>query len=158
MQIIIGASKADKIGSELIQLGTGANYSHVYVRWFLKSQQRGIVYQASHGMVHFCSLEHFTRDNIVVKEFIIELTDEQFNKFSRKCVDLAGEQYSILELVQIWLADASGGKLQFGDQVGYICSELMCELLEDLGMKFDKPKWMVKPSDIVGALEKYGNK
>lgn len=157
MKLIIGASRADKIGSRVIQTVMNTDYSHVYARWWLKSQEREIVYQASHGMVHFTSLEHFTRDNIIVKEFILEITEEQFKKFSGKCIDLAGEKYSVLELLHIWLSDASGGKLQFGDQGGYICSELMCELLTDLGVVFDKPKWMVKPSDIVGALEKYGN-
>lgn len=156
MKLIIGASRSEKIGSEIIQLGTGQNYSHVYARWWLKSQEREIVYQASHGIVHFCSLEHFTRDNIIVKEFALELTDEQFKKFSRKCIDLAGEKYSYIELLQIWLHDASGHNIQFADKRGYICSELMCELLTDLGIVFDKPKWMIKPSDIVTALEKHG--
>ena len=157
MKLIVGASRSEKIGSKAIQMVMGVDYSHVYARWWLKSQEREIVYQASHGMVHYTSLEHFTRDNIIVREFVLDLTDEQFKKFSRKCIDLAGEKYSILTLFHIWLNDASGGKLQFGDQTGYICSELMCELLMDLGVEFDKPKWMVKPSDIVLALEKYGN-
>ena len=157
MKLIIGASRNDKIGSKAIQLIMNTDYSHVYARWWLASQEREIVYQASHGMVHYASLEHFTRDNVIVKEFALDLTDEQFKKFSRKCIDLAGEKYSILELFQIWLSDASGGKLQFGDQTGYICSELMCELLMDLGVEFDKPKWMIKPSDIMLALEKHGN-
>lgn len=131
-------------------------YSHVYARWLLKSQEREIVYHASHGMVHYCSLERFLSNNIIVKEFALEITDEQFTKFSRKCIDLAGEKYSQLELLQIWLSDVSGDKLHFKDQKGYICSELMCELLEDLGIKFCKPKHLIKPIDIITALELYG--
>ena len=46
--------------------------------------------------------------------------------------------------------------IQFKDQKGYICSELMCELLEDLGIKFCKPKHLIKPIDIITALELYG--
>lgn len=156
MKLIIGASRSDKIGSTILQVHMNTEYSHVYARWLLKSQEREIVYQASHGMVHFCSLEHFTRDNIIVKEFILDITDTQFKKFSRKCIDLAGEKYSKLELLQIWISDVSGGTFVGKDQNGYICSELMCELLEDLGIKFDKPKYLVKPKDIVLALEIYG--
>lgn len=156
MKIIIGASRANKIGSEILQIHMSTDYSHVYARWWLESQQREIVYQASHGMVHFCSLARFTKDNIIVREFVLDITDEQFKKFSSKCIDLAGEKYSQLELLQIWLSDVSGGVLQFSDRDGYVCSGLMCELMEDLGIKFDKPKHLVKPKDIITALELYG--
>jgi len=155
MTLIIGASRNNLIGSKAIQWWLGTNYSHVYARWHLNSQDRDIVYQASHGMVHFASLEHFARDNTIVKEFVLELTDEQFKRFSRKCIDLAGEAYSKLELLQILICDISKGKITFNDQPGYICSELMCELLADIGIAIDKPKYLVTPSDIVKYLEHY---
>lgn len=154
MKLIIGASCNNKIGSKALQWWMGTNYSHVYARWTLKSQERDIVYQASHGMVHYCSLENFTKKNIIVKEFALELTDEQFKQFSRKCIDLAGEKYSYVELLQLMLSDISGGKIHFKDQHGYICSELLCELLQELNVKFDKPKHLIRPDDIVRALEK----
>ncbi len=153
MKLTIGASRNTKIGSDFIQWWMGTNYSHVYARWTLRTQERDIVYQASHGMVHYRSLDNFTRDNIVVKEFAIELTDEQFKKFSIKCIDLAGERYSYVQLFQLFLSDLTNGKIKFEDQGGYICSELMCELLEDIGIKIDKPKHLVRPDDIVKALE-----
>lgn len=155
MKLIIGASRNEKIGSELLQWWMNTNYSHVYARWTLKTQERDIIYQASHGLVHYQSFENFSKENIIAEEFVLELTDEQFKKFSRKCIDLAGEKYSKIELIQIFLSDVSGGRLQFEDQRGYICSELMCELLEDLGVKFNKPKFLVRPDDIVKALEMY---
>lgn len=158
MKIVIGASRNELIGSKLIQWWMKTDYSHVYARWYLTSQEREIVYQASRGMVHFQSLENFTRSNSVVREFALDITEEQFKAFSRKCIDLAGEKYSKIELVQIFLSDISNGKIHFEDQPGYICSELMCELLEDLGIKFDKPKYLVQPGDIVKALEIYGNR
>jgi len=157
MKIVIGASRNELIGSKAIQWWMKTDYSHVYARWYLTSQEREIVYQASHGMVHFQSLENFTRHNSVVKEFTLDITEEQFKAFSRKCIDLAGEKYSKIELVQIFLSDISNGKIHFEDQPGYICSELMCELLEGFGIKFDKIKCLVTPSDIVKALEIYGN-
>lgn len=157
MQLIIGSSRNHLIGSKAIQWWLNTNYSHVYVRWHLNSQNRDIVYQASHGMVHFTSLENFSRDNIIVKEHILSLTDEQFKKFSRKCIDLAGEKYSTLQLLQILVCDLSKEKFRFQDQTGYICSELVCEFLEDIGIKFTKPKYLVRPDDIMKALEIYGN-
>lgn len=158
MKLIIGASRSNLIGSKLIQWWMNTNYSHVYARWTLKTQERDIVYQASQGMVHFCSLENFIKNNTIVKEFTFDLTEEQFKKFSIKCVDLAGEKYSKIELVQIFLSDVSNGKLQFEDQRGYVCSGLMSEFLEDLGIKLDKPKFLARPDDIVKALELYVTK
>jgi hypothetical protein len=157
MRLIIGASRNHLIGSRALQWWMDQEYSHVYARWELRTQQRDIVYQASHGMVHYRSLENFSRDNIIVKEFTLDLTDEQFKKFSRKCIDLAGEKYSTLQLLQIFISDISGGKLIFKDQSGYICSELMCELLEDIGIKFTKPKYLVRPDDIIKQLEIYNS-
>ena len=77
MKIIIGCSRNNKIGSELIQWWLNTNYSHVYAKWHLNDQNRDIVYQASHGMVHFRASNHFNKDNTVVKEFEIEF-DEKF--------------------------------------------------------------------------------
>ena len=152
-KIIIGASRNTKIGSELIQWWIDANYSHVYIRWNLEQQDRDIVYHASHGMVHFRSFENFSNENIIVEEFELELSDEQFKKISSKCIDLAGQPYSKLELLQILLCDIAKGSIKFEDQPGYICSELMCELLEDLGYVFEKPNFLVTPKDIIDKLK-----
>lgn len=158
MKLTIGTSRSNKIASKAIQWWMNTNYSHVYARWELKTQQRDIIYHAARGMVHFQSYENFLKASTPVKEFALEITDEQFAKFSRRCIDLAGESYSQLELLQILLCDISGGKIRFQDQPGYICSELMCELLEDLGIKFDKPKFLVRPDDIIRSLESHGFK
>lgn len=157
MKIIIGSSRNELIGSRLLQWWMGTNYSHVYARWHLNSQDLDIVYQASHGLVHYCELNKFTKDNVVVNEFVLEIPQDQFKKFSRKCILLSGDKYSKKQLVQIFLRDISGGRLQFKDQPGYICSELMAELLEDFFQAtFDKPHHMVTPKDIVEFLVKHG--
>jgi hypothetical protein len=153
-KIIIGCSRNSLIGSKIIQWWIGANYSHVYTKWYLSDQNREIVYHAAHGLVHFRAAKHFNNDNIVVEEFEIELTCEQFSKFSTKCIDLAGEEYSKLQLLHIFLVGVTNGKFKTKDQPGYICSELMCELLEDLGYKFQKPKYLVDPKDIIECLKK----
>ncbi len=156
-KIVIGASKSAtwKLGSELLQLWMGTNYSHVYVRWFLSTQEREIVYQASHGSVHYQELNNFTKDNTIVEEYILELSDSQFIKFSQKCIDLCGIPYSIMELLQIFISNITKGKVVFTDQPGYICSELMSELLEDFfNAKFDKPNFLLRPDDIMLFLRK----
>ena len=153
MQLIIGASRNCKIGSKLIQWWMGTNYSHVYAKWHLSIQDRDVIYQASHGMVHFIEYDNFKKGNSIVEEFELQISDEQFRKFSIKCIDLAGQLYSKLELLQIFLCDITNNNIKCSDKTGYICSELMCELLEDLGYKFDKPKYLVNPRDIIEKLK-----
>ena len=156
MKITIGAPRNTqcKIGSKLIQLWQGTNYSHVYAKWHLNTQERDIVFQASHGMVHQIALNNFLKDNTVVKEFILELSDDQFKKFSQKCIDLCGMKYSKLELIQIFIDDITHQAIKTEDQKGYICSELMGELLEDFfGCSFSKPNYLLTPKDIIQYLE-----
>jgi hypothetical protein len=152
MKIIIGASRNCKIGSKLLQWWMGTSYSHVYARWFLDAQEREVVYQASHGMVHFKEFRNFQKENTIVQEFELLISDKQFKRFSQKCIDLAGQPYSKLELAQIFFYDVTGSSKECVDRHGYICSELMCELLEDLGYRFNKPKYLVTPKDIVETL------
>lgn len=151
--VIIGCSKNNLIGSKLIRWWIGTEYSHVYAVWNLSQQDRDILYQASHGDVNLISYDNFKRKNVVVKEFELQFSDEQFRKFSTKCIDLAGQPYSKLQLLQIFLSDISKSRLSFRDQRGYICSELMAEMLEDFfGAKFDKPRHLITPRDIVEYL------
>lgn len=152
MKIIIGASYNCAIGSELLRWWMDTNYSHVYIRWHLNTQDRDVVYHAAHGMVHFREFNKFSKENTTTKEFILNITDEQFQKLSQKCIDLSGEKYSTAELFQIFVSDITKGRVKFKDQKGYICSELMAEFLEDFGIQFDKPNFLVRPDDIVNKL------
>lgn len=152
MIITIGASKNNQIGSKLIQWWTKAHYSHVYISWRLRSQSRDIVYHASKGLVHFLSLDNFKKKNKIIQTFVLHLTDEQFANFSSKCIDLAGEKYSKLELLQIFLSDISQCKLKLKDQPGFICSELIATLLVDIGIISSKPPFLMTPGDIVALL------
>lgn len=154
MKIVIGASRKSSgitIGSELIQLWQNTDYSHVYVRWYLDDQEREIVYQASRGSVHYQSLDNFTKDNTIVKEFVLDITCDQFKKMSQKCIDLAGQNYSALELAQIFFNGLFS--IEFTDRPGYICSELIGELLKDLGYKFNKQCFLLTPKDIIETLQ-----
>ncbi len=155
MKITIGASRNQLIGSKAIQWWIDADYSHSYARWTLNTQERDIIYQASHGLVHFQALENFQKQNEIVEEIELEITDEQFKRFSRKCIDLAGVKYSKLQLLQIFINDATNDRIKFDDQPGYICSELMHDLLIDLGMSFNKPKHLLNPKDIMDCVRAY---
>jgi hypothetical protein len=153
-KISIGLSAPNKfkLGAFAIQKYINRDYSHVLIYWHSDSINKTLVYQASLGMVHFCSMERFESHNSVVKHYDLEVTDNQFNKLVSKCVELAGVEYSVLELLGIFTNNVLNRDL-IGDQPGFICSELVAELLQDVtGGKFSKPLHLVNPSDVDSFL------
>jgi hypothetical protein len=159
-KIYIGFSypKEFKVGAKAIAWWTGANYSHVYLR-FESSKIPSSVYHAAHGMVHFRSLDNFSKENYIIKEYEIELGEESRLKTLIRCMNLAGEKYGTSELVKIFISDVAfaicGKLLVFKDSNGYICSELVGELCRDvLEIVFKKPLFLLKPTDIDAELSK----
>ena len=160
MKIYIGFSRPikDKIGAKAISWWINRPYSHVYVRF--ESQDPEIpstVYHAAHGWVHFLDKERFDKNNKTVVEYPIEVTPQQRKKLLIKCMKLAFEKYSILELVNLFLTDVlfrlGCTRVKFHDPRGYICSELIAELLEAVfNVIWDKPKYLLHPGDIEDKL------
>lgn len=98
----------------------------------------------------------FCEENEIVKSYELYITDEQYIKLVAKCVDLAGIEYSRIELLKIFIKDI-GDKFGynvngFQNSKGYICSELLGELLIDLGVSFDRPPFLLRPDHIEKAL------
>lgn len=145
-----------KIGAELISWWMGTDYSHVLLI-FEYADSKPAVFHAAHGMVHFKSLTNFLKDNTIVKEYSIQLSDEHQSLFFDDCMELAGEKYSVKELAQILAVDLAFmlfrkdiGSQEMG---GYICSELVGKFcIEKIDIKFNKPTYLLKPNDIDKAL------
>lgn len=159
-QIIIGFSKPKKfkIGARLISWWMGTEYSHVYLKFQEVGNNCG-VFHAAHGMVHFRSEENFLKDNIAVKEYTINLTNKMEDNFYLWCMSLAGETYSVMELVQILYTDViyalTKKEPKSEDLSGYICSELVGKFCQQaLHIIFTKPLYLLKPVDIDKELGK----
>lgn len=158
MKIHIGFSCPNKfmIGAKAIMWWTGSPYSHTYLR-FEYADSKDAIFHAAHGLVHFLSVGNFLRKNKSVKEYTIEVSSKLHNELFDQCMDLAGEKYSTMELVNIFISDVIFMALQKEVKVynnrGYICSELMGKLCQDqLKLSFKKPLFLLKPSDIDEAL------
>ena len=162
-KIYIGFSypKQFKIGAKAISWWTNSPYSHVYIR-FAYSESKDAIFHAAHGMVHFRSVDNFLKYNNSIKEYEIEMSHECHERFFDECMDLAGENYSVLDLVNIFLSDIAfwitKKELYFDNSKGYICSELVGSLIKDrLQLDITKPLYLLKPKDIDIALSlKYG--
>lgn len=159
-KIYIGFSypKEFKIGAKLISVWMNRPYSHVYVR-FDAGKVPSNVYHAAHGMVHFRLFENFKKDNNVVKEYEIEVSEETRLSLLIECMQLAAEPYGVKELFKIFALDVvyslANKELSMGDSRGYICSELVGKLCQDkLGIKFNKPLHLLKPSHVDTETEK----
>lgn len=141
-----------KIGAAGIAWWSNAKYSHVYIR-FEYQDSKDAIFHAAHGMVHFKSVPNFERDNLVIKEYLIQLSEQEHSELFDECMDLAGEKYSLITLGKIFASDITYKVCQrtinWKDSPGYICSELVGELcIERLKIQFNKPKFLLKPVDI----------
>jgi len=158
MEIIVAFSypKKFKIGAKLISWWMQAPYSHVLIYWKSNSLDRNMVYQSSHGSVHFIELNNFLKENNIVKQHVIDLTLEEFNKLLQKAVDLAGQPYDFKGVILLGIYELMsyfGIKLAIKNTKGYFCSELLAELLTNkFGNKFVKESFLIKPVDIDDVL------
>jgi hypothetical protein len=159
-KLYIGLSypKEFKIGAASIAWWTNRPYSHVYVR-FAYSDSKDAIFHAAHGMVHFLSVNNFHKINNTIKEYEIKLTDLEHEAFFDECMELAGEKYGTVELGKILTSDIVWNlfkkEINWKNSKGYICSELVGNLcVNRLKMKFNKPLFLLKPSDVDQSLEK----
>jgi hypothetical protein len=158
MKLLIGFStpKTWKIGAEAIKLWIRKPYSHVFVAWKSERFSQVLVYHAAHGSVHFLSMERLLKENRVVRLYELEITEEQHTALVSKCIDLAGERYGYIELLKIFVKDVcdllSIQCTMIHNDRGYICSELLAELLSELGAKFDRPLFLIRPDHIEQAV------
>lgn len=160
-KIIIGFSSPNKwkIGAEAIKMWTASDYSHCYIR-FVSSDPEipSNVYHAASGHVHFVTYENFLKTNRTVKEYHLDVTPEERKKILIKCMKLSFTGYGTIELVKIFGLDilhfVGINNVNTKNSKGYICSELISEVLaEKFNLKFDKPQYLLKPSDIDKSLK-----
>lgn len=157
IEVVYTSPKTHKIGAEAIKWYLGTDYSHVAVRWYNERLKRYMVYHAAHGTVHFVSDSYFLENNRIVRTNHLDLSEDQYYKLLVRCMDLAGLPYGYSELGNILCSDLYHkiyGKYPVSqDAKGYICSELLADILESSGYaKFNKPNHLINPKDIYEAL------
>lgn len=158
--LIVGFSKPSKLKliSYLITKLDGTDFSHVYIRLYSESLNRNLIYQASGLKVNFIGFNSFLSHNTVVASFKIKIMEEQKIKLLQKAIDYAERPYSIKQLIGLGFVRGCAffGKriknpFYDGDQA-FICSELVANLLVDLGYEFEDLN-NVSPKDIYEVLK-----
>ncbi len=133
MKLTVGFSKPTAWfvpGSWAIRLAENSPFSHAFIRWHSNSLNRDMVYQASHGLVHFMSGEKFDKKNKTMVAYEFELDGVQALSVIQKCVDFAGSKYGKLELIGMAFERLTGIRSPFRDgNKTFVCSELVGEVL-----------------------------
>lgn len=128
-------------------------YSHVYFKFHSNKYEVNLIYQASSAMLNYMGEDVFLGINAVVKEFEIEVTEEQYDVIMKKCIVSAGLEYGLMQVFGLMLDDMFHiGRNVFGNDKQYHCSEWVAEILSTIGYKFSKPFDLVKPKDIYKLL------
>lgn len=158
MYITLGFSKPNKfkVFSEIIKLVDKSPFSHAYVKIEAVSLNRTLVYQASHGAVHFLSNDIFIKKNTITNEYIIKVSNEIKTKILQFCVDNAGKPYSTLGVINIGLKRLFNFPLLINDgNNSFWCSELVAQILNIIEDKQLNPN--ITPKELFDYLEKkYG--
>lgn len=152
--VYVGFSTNQKPLARLIRWATRSGVSHVYFRVPTHTiTGRSWIFQASGLQVNLEGDKRFASHARTVREFEIELTEDQFNELELYMLDSAGKPYSVCQLLGMcWvlLGKTFGQKLKNPCADGsksYICVELVARILRIPG-----PEEMT-PEDLLDFLE-----
>lgn len=149
--ITIGFSRPkDKmlpIGSWLIRLYQRTSYSHVYLKFYSKSLDRVLIYEAVGGGVRFVSQQVWNNKAKEVAEVSLDISGDNYKTLLQYCVDYAGVKYGVLQNIGLVIS----GVLRLKHNLftsGVNCSEIVAQILQLEGYTFNKNLNLVTPKDI----------
>jgi len=161
-QVRIGFTKSKKkipIGSVLIRLWTGREYSHV-AKEVLRQDWGRAYYQASEGKVNYEHESVFTKKHQAVKSYILEVDRSVEMAIREACWKECGGNYGVMQNLGIALVDVLrvvGIKIANPWKQGRNCSELLyLNVLKAIDNTLDVDPDTVKPHHIEDMLLKLG--
>lgn len=134
--IYVGFSKSKKllpIGSWLVRLYQGTNFSHTYIRLTTKKFPSDKILHASEGKVQNMSETQFNLRHEIVEEFPVYVNDFEYRKIVEEMHELSGADYSIWQNIGIlWvhLLRFMGKRVSNPFQDGWNCSEYVVYILK----------------------------
>jgi len=140
-KIRVGFSKPrDKwfpIFSWAIKLYERTPYSHVYFRF--ETSEGMLCYQASGTAINMIGENKFYKSIFVVEEYEFDLSDDAWRKFKSFCFKHVGDDYALMGVFGVLIADALGLKTNpfDGGPVKQYCAELVTRCFEDMGFKLN---------------------
>ena len=164
--IVVGFSKPINrswpfgyVFSWAIRIMENTEYSHAYIQWSSDWLERDIIYEASGSTVHFVVGHKFEKTAKTVFKYEIECSSEAKAKIIRKAMDYSNDPYGIKQvfgilIVRIARVFEKDIKNPFSDgNATWICSEIVMDLLEELGIDLSINQDNISPRDIQNFLE-----
>lgn len=150
----IGFSKPNKwmIGAEAIKWWMSTDYCHVYLRVYSRYTQQWLVYHASHGMVHMLLWDNFCANNIVVKEFQVDVHNTDLQNTVKKAQSLLGQPYGYIGLLKLVLRKVCPKLVRGDDLASFHCSEFIAVLFPQLAQNIDED--YIEPVHLFEALQR----
>lgn len=140
--------------SWIIRLLQGTKYSHVYIRIPSISLQRDLIYQASGSKVNFIGLKKFDEEEVIVKEYSLQIYSDTKIKILQYAIDNSGAPYGMKSAAGVaWIIINSwfGRKITnpFKDgQNTFFCDELAGYIIEEAGINMPFNPENVGPKQI----------
>lgn len=156
----VGFSRAKspwKIGSSIIREVEKRDFSHAYIKYIDPLTGITMVAQASHGSVNIVNYDIFLQQNIVVEEYEITCTLEQYKEILIFICKNAGKPYSTFQLVLIGIKKIFGIELNIRNKdAKYICSEWAATICKIAGVPVPEELDYQTPSDLNTLLKNLG--
>lgn len=161
-RIIIGFSKSKKIlpiFSWLIRLVEGTKYSHVYVKFPKKTLKTDLIYHASGLMVNFMGEKAFEDNHKTIEEFQIFISDDCYHNVLNYAAVNSGASYSVAQIfgiaaIRLFAVFGKVIKNPFSNS-GYVCTELVAEILKEINIKINKPVESIGLRDINNLVKSF---
>lgn len=144
--------------TEFIRSQQNVDFSHVYLAFYDIEVDRWVIYQATLKGVHFSNVEDFEHKNIIIDEYLFDITEEQKKDLKNWAIDNLDKKYSIKQLLYIYLYEDIGLKLDFLKSEDYwICCEAGARALRILNLITDVDYDLVDLRFMQETLEKLNN-
>lgn len=114
-------------------------YSHVYVKVHSNYWDKDIIYQSSGTAVNMMTEPIFLRHSKIIKEYEIQVEDDVYKAVVGYAISQCGIKYGLLQLLGILAVEAVslvGKNIENPWGSGYICSELVAQMLKRMGDVF----------------------
>ncbi len=128
-------------------------YSHVYVRYVDPVTTKQMVYQASAGMTHMVSWEHFRARNTSVYEFSIPVPLDMWPSLLGLMQSHLAVPYGWKQAAKMWWLDLIGSRRGMDDGTRHmVCSEAVTYLLMLLGYDVQREPDRMTPKHIFDLI------
>lgn len=138
-----------KVGSKVIQLTEKRDFSHSYIRYIDCLTEIDIVAQASHGYVNEMNFDIFKEHNIVVEEYLVMCTEEQYLDMIKFIRVNLGRDYSSLQIFFISVKKVLRFEVNvYNKDKQFICSEFAARICGICGVTVPTYLDYFTPSDL----------